>query len=194
MVNDMLSLKVDKNLEPDYLEYALALRAIGQDLANMAIDDLKIGVTGAGFTVRGVARTTPQGAKKSQKKLWLKVVQRGDVAASRVASPYCRTYSARDIRNLDDSGRRFRAGRKANPDIYLLAERLRTVGKIVESNEGRLIKVEMDGNSVKIQYRDAQGDVRTEEHSTGALFRNQQEGHAKRGAGKPRDAWDGAMD
>jgi hypothetical protein len=190
----MLSLKVDKNLQPDYPECALALRAIGQDLADMAIDDLKIQVTDAGFTVRGIARTKPPATKKSQKKRWLKVVQRADAVVSNVASPFHRTYSVRDIRYLDDSGRRFRVGRKANPDIYLLAERLRTVGKIVESKEGKLVKVEIDGNTVRIQYRDAQGDVRTEEHSTGALFRNQLEGHAKRGVGKPRDAWDGATD
>ena len=191
---DMLSLKADVALEPDYRQYALALRAIGQDLAPLAVEDLKIEITSAGFTVWGTGKKTSSPAKPATQKAWLKLVRRQEETAATDPFTFRRTYSHQEIRRLDELGRSTRAGRKANPDIYFLSERLRTVGEIVEARSGQLLSVVKDLNTVTIQYRDPHGEVQTEEHSTGALFRNQQAGHAKRGTGKPRDSWDGAVD
>jgi hypothetical protein len=59
-----------------------------------------------------------------------------------------RTYSPDDINRLNESGlhRRTQAGKI--PDIRNLSEALRTVGRIIDAEEGRLIKVFRDLNRI----------------------------------------------
>ena len=76
-----------------------------------------------------------------------------------------------------------------SPDIYVLAERLRTVGRMIEAKDGQLVKVTLDNNRIAFTFRDVDGELYNDELSAPELYRTQQDGNRSRGTGKTRDPW-----
>jgi hypothetical protein len=105
--------------------------------------------------------------------------------------PFERNYTPDDVNRLDEAGVARRRGPGKPPEISGLAEKLRTIGRIVDAKCGRLTKVIDDIDSVTVEYRDEQGDLHSEKYSMLALYKIQQSYYGERGTIEPVDLWRG---
>jgi hypothetical protein len=189
----MLSMHTTMKLRSEHREHGWALRAIGQDLADVFPVNLEVEFTGREYVVRGYGRVegSPPAKKPGALRRWVGKL-RPKVEKSRPAEqnvPFERRYSLAKIHSLAEQGKSRRKNHPIPPDIHILSERLRAVGKIVESKQGQLLSLSMDSTQVAVKYRDAKGQIRDEEHSTPGLYRSQKASHVRRLAGKERCPW-----
>ena len=172
--------------------YARALRVIGQDLAALLPENLAIELHGEDFVANGLCA---KGRVEEQAgSAWTgvkKLVDRvGDII--RVQNhepnlefvPFSRTYKLDDIERLDREQSNHRGDDTGLPDIYSLGERLRTIGKVIDAQNGRVVKIFKDLHQIMFEYRDSEGNSRKEELSNTELYQLQQRYAAGRsGAG-----------
>jgi hypothetical protein len=168
--------------------YARTLRAIGQDLTELYPEDLEIQVTGAEFLATGVGLT--QSLRETLEEgnaiggAWSRLTSKkskpSSVAIPRQQQRFTRKYTLDTINRLDEIGRPAKADKEGKADIYRLGERLRTVGRIVDSCGGTLIRVVKNNNSMKFEYRDSDGIEHKEEYTNLALYKYQQRYFAER--------------
>jgi hypothetical protein len=129
------------SVDPDL--YARALRAIGQDLADLYPEKLEIEMSDDDFVARGYGLDNRFAAKDADENILAKI---------------WKTIAPADIDRLDEEGRSRRDDRnKGTPDLYALGERLRTIGRIIDADEGKLIKLNKDGNTLTFDYLDRKG-------------------------------------
>lgn len=193
-----LKLELASEVLSEFKNYARALRAIGQDLTGLYPEDLEIQFTGAEFMATGVGVTqSPQeqveeghAIGRAWHRLTTKESKPSLPAVSRQCQRFTRKYTADAINRLDELRRPRRANKEGKPDIYSLGERLRTVGRIVDSCHGTLLRVVKDNNSMKFEYRDKDGIDHKEEFTNLALYKYQQRYYAERGKYTIIDAWD----
>ncbi|MGH7766332.1 MAG: hypothetical protein ACREQP_02665 [Candidatus Binatia bacterium] len=146
------------------LKYAVALRAIGQDLAGLSIETTEITVQDNVFVAQG--------------------------RSIGPAQPFARKYSAEDIYRLDEMGAAQQKGVLPTPDATSLAEALRIVGKAVDDKKGRLIKLAKDQRKITFEYEDENGVVQKDDLYSLSAYKSQQEGLALRGTQKKTDVWE----
>jgi hypothetical protein len=176
-------------------DYARALRAIGQDLTDLFPRILEIDTDGVNFEARGQSHNNPfhHIREHSFKRLWNKLLGK-DVATEPVkpesTATFHRTYSPADIERLDQLYSANRSGQSKRPDNYSLAERLRTMGGIVESRKGRLKQLRKDADHLFVDYWDQDGRIQTAKLTTVILYRNQQSYLSQNGSA-PRELWEG---
>jgi hypothetical protein len=186
----MLSINNGVGLQSNHREHAWALRTIGQNLADLRPEYLEIEFTGQVYLARGRAQRNQVIPSKSRSgKILASFGRAGKGAEQRESSWFERRYTLYEINQLDDQGLIQRKNRATPPDIYVLGERLRTIGKMIEARDGQLLKLTLDNHRAVFTFRDAQGTVCQEEHSTPALYRSQQDSNRSRGTGKTRDPW-----
>ncbi|HEX2225970.1 MAG TPA: hypothetical protein VHM64_02445 [Candidatus Binatia bacterium] len=185
----MLSINNNLFLPSQHREHAWALRTVGQDLADLRPEYLEIEFTGGFYVIRGRARTP--GAPSSRPAKMLGALRgRHKRQGSAGESPWFeRKYSLYDINRLDETGVMQRKDGVISPDIYVLAERLRTVGRMIESKDGQLVKVTLDNTRIAFTFRDVDGELYNDELSGPELYRSQQDGNRSRGTGRTRDPW-----
>jgi hypothetical protein len=186
-------LSINDNVVPqsDHREHAWALRTIGQDLAELRLDYLEVEFNGEFYIARGRVRTDPSAAKSRAGKILGRLRRAGKSSqGERRESPWFeRRYTLYEINQLDDQRLIQRKNRPTAPDIYVLGERLRTVGKMIEAKDGQLLRLTLNNNGVEFTFRDSGGTIYREEHSTPTLYRSQQDGNLSRGTGRTRDPW-----
>lgn len=195
----MVVLKMNSASEvlPEFKNYARALRAIGQDLTELHPEDLEIQVTGAEFVATGVGLAQPaqEQAKRGNtvqaawKRLIGKETSHSGPAAPLQRQRFTRKYTLDDINRVEENHLPARANPNGKPDIYSLGERLRTVGRIVDSCHGTLLRIVKENNSVTFEYRDKDGIDHKEEFSNLALYKYQQRYYAERGTHAFIDLW-----
>lgn len=196
----MLSIKSDRsyrsdtNLHSEHKEHGWALRAIGQDLADILPKYLEIEFTGQFYVVRGQGKTGGSPAVKKKVSVGkflgkLKSDEQENNPQEQQSVPFERTYPLAKIHLLGEQGKSQRRDSPLSPDIYVLGERLRAVGKMIEAEGGQLIRLTLDDYRVAFKYRDSKGEIHEEEHTTPELYRSQKKGHPRRFAGKERDTW-----
>jgi len=179
------------------------LRAIGQGLAAVFPEYLEIELNGDNYIACGKGRAqVTQAATTGQTgvlgTMWNKLVRHNSKSdavqppSSSVAFEH--TYTVADIDQLDQTGAAHRYSVSRIPDIYSLAERLRTIGRIVDSRGGQLIKVIMDMDAIKFEYRDREDKVCLAEYSNFALYKLQQEYYSGRSDPESSDPWKGLDD
>ena len=183
-------------LRTEVLDYAKILRAIGQDLANLAPHCLELEVVENDFIVCGQGRAAQsQTAENTDSSVWRRLQNKVAHPASHqpapLSYPFERKYTPDDVTRLDEAGIAHRRGPGKPPDISGLAERLRIIGRIVSAKCGRLTKVIDDMESVTVEYRDEQGEFHCEKYSLLALYKLQQDYYGQRGTFKPVDLWRG---
>ncbi len=105
--------------------------------------------------------------------------------------PFERKYTPDDVNRLDKEGRAHRRDPAKPPDITGLAEKLRTIGRIVDVKCGRLAKLIDDMDGVTVEYCDEQGNFHSDKYSMLALYKIQQSYYGERGTLKPVDLWRG---
>ena len=195
---EVLKLYSAPKILPEFNNYARSLRAIGQDLTQLYPEVLEIQVNATEFLASGVGLTqTPQERveqggfiKRGWNRLTGKESKPSLPAVPRSQECFTRKYTLDDINRLDEIGLPARASEDGKPDIYSLGERLRTVGRIVDSCHGTLIRIVKDNNSMKFEYRDKDGIDHKEEFTNLALYKYQQRYYAERGTHTFVDPWE----
>lgn len=163
--------------------HARALRAIGQDLSDLLPDSMTIEPDGDSFLVHGMcnrARLESQqsnGGWRNLRKVGAKL-RAGIIRPPRGEpdldlTPFTRSYNAADIDRLDAHGNQRRFGAAGIPEIYSLAERLRTIGKVIDGHNGRLAKIFKDLHHIIFEYRDGDDQPRKIELDNTQLYRLQ---------------------
>ena len=198
----MSTLTIGGTPSPDSKNYARALRTIGQDLANLFPENLEIEVSGSTYVVRCQGRNTDsfratKGAKISPIKKMLRNLGTKNSGADSLLTesptvPVARTYTPADIDRIYGLQIFGRSRRGGTPDLHSLAERLRTIGRIVHSKPGQLLKIFSHRDSIGFQYRDSTGKVCAEELSHLALHKLQQQYFSQRQSNQDKDVWDDA--
>ena len=104
----------------------------------------------------------------------------GKPAEGAEIATFARTYSPDDITRLNESGlhRRTQAGKI--PDIHQLGEMLRTIGRIIDADEGRLINIFKDQRRIALEYVKKSGATRKAEMTLLDLYKIQKDYHQKR--------------
>jgi hypothetical protein len=175
--------------------YARALRAIGQDLAELYPERIELERQGENFIVRGTcARSRLETEKPKPERKTLKEILAQDITAWGPPSKsdnvsFVRTYDAEDIARIDETRGHRRAGVEKIPDIRSLGEVLRTVGRVIESEDGRLIKIIKDMRQVAFEYVNQDGANCKQELSSLDLRKVQQRFYEKRDETKPRSSF-----
>ncbi len=179
--------------------YARALRAIGQDLADLFPESVEIQVYGEKFVVRGQCTKDRLAAKQTQpqrnglKGFCADMLAR-DVStlthqAKSATVPFDRTYTLGDVNQIDETGMRRRFGVGKIPDIRSLAEMLRTIGRLVDGQAGVLTKIHKDARRIVFEYSDAAGKSHNELLSTPDLHKLQKSFYEQRSAPVGLDPW-----
>ena len=163
--------------------HARALRAIGQDLADLLPDSMTIEPDGDSFLVHGMCNR----ARLESQQLsggWSSLRKMGAMLRDGIIrppmgepdldlAPFTRSYNAPDIDRLDAHGNQRRYGAGGLPEIYSLAERLRTIGKVIDGHNGRLGKIFKDLHHITFEYRDGDDQLRKVELDNTQLYRLQ---------------------
>lgn len=160
-------------------QYARALRAIGQDLADLFPERLEIQRAGQNFVARGRRRPRTSAWKTNEEHV---IRQNLTQPPPRVRhSAFVRTYTPDEIDRLDEMGRARRIDSAQRPELYSLSERLRIVGRIVDEKNAELVHLCQERNTITVQYRDPQDEFHQEEYSTLTLYKLQQQYYSGRG-------------
>jgi hypothetical protein len=157
----------------DRVSYAVALRAIGQDLSGLLIESLEITVHEGVLHARGVCF----GAEKESSR-----------------EPFERSYTLADINRLDELGSTRQTGLPGTPDASSLAESLRTVGRVVDERSGRLIKLVKHERKITFEYEDGNGELQKQDHYSLSNYKGQQQGMSQRGTKTKEDVWKDSRD
>jgi hypothetical protein len=157
----------------DGLDYAVALRAIGQNLTGLLIESLEITVQDGVFHARGICFGV---SKESSRE------------------PFTRSYTRADIHRLNELGESCQTGIPGTPDASSLPESLRTAGRVVDENKGRLVKLFKDERKIAFEYEDENGALQKQEHYSLSHYKGQQEGLSQRGTKTGRDVWKDSRD
>jgi hypothetical protein len=182
---------------PAVVDYARALRAIGQDLTDLFPKVLEIETDGVNFEARGESHPNPfqQLRESAFKKLWNKLFGKNakaePIALEPSAPMFARAYTLNDIEELDRLYAANRTGQRKRPDAYSLAERLRIMGAIVNSRNGRLKQLRKNADRLFVDYWDQDGKIQTAKLTTVILYRNQQRNDFPGRAPTPKELWEG---
>lgn len=179
------------NSHPMSQDPAAALRVIGQDIADLLPLTLEIEVKPDSFVITGRGLPEPMqpegAAKRVLRQIWHALIRRDpatDIVDWQLKSvPFTRTYSLADLGRSDQRHANNRTAGGGLPEIYSLGERLRIVGRMVQSKGGELVRLSKTLNSVSFEYRGPDSAMHREEHSAEELYRLQRQYYAERGNG-----------
>jgi hypothetical protein len=181
---------------PAGTNYGRALRVIGQDLTNLFPKVLEIDTDRMSFEARGESHPNPFERIKEPvfKKAWSGLFHRKVVADSRSAQSeptrFVRSYDPAEIDRLDRLHSAARTGNLQKADMYSLAERLRTMGAIVDSRKGRLKQLRKEDDRLSVEYWDQQGNLQAAKLTTVIMYRNQRRYKLQR-RNPPLELWEG---
>ena len=192
-----LKLQGEVTFDSEHKDHSWALRVIGQDLTEILPDYLEIEFDGEAYIARGRAGFPDIEAERPAKKrsVGRKRGQQSKAEQNDSWRPskdglFEHRYSFHELTCLDDEWVARRKNTPIAPDIYVLGERLRTIGKMIEIKDGQLINLTIDNYRITFKYRESHGETRSEEHSIPVLYRSQQGDQTKRGTGKQRNPWE----
>ncbi len=172
--------------------YALALRVIGQDLAQLFPRVLEIETDGKIFEARGESHPNPFETIQEGffARAWKKLRGIAPPQPAAATSSFSRRYESAEIDRLDQLKRAHRADDFRRADIYSLAERLRTMGAIVDGKNGRLKHLRKHADHLVVEYWDRHNQLQSAKLTTVILYRNQQQLDHQRRSG-PSELWEG---
>src|SRR5258706_2974298 len=163
--------------------YARALRVIGQDLADLFPENLSIEHDGDNLVAEGLCSRSrletqeAEGSLKGLRKIGAKL--RAGILKTSTSEPdldmvsFNRSYDPQEIDRLDQDGNAYRRDVGGMPEIYSLAERLRTIGKVIDGENGEIVRIFKDMHHVSFEYRVADGKSRQQELDNTELYRLQ---------------------
>lgn len=169
--------------------YARSLRVIGQDLARLMPENIGIELQGDSFVAHGLCAKNRMEDKDSSsplcgvKKFFTRIaglIRPPSREPDLEFVPFTRTYKISDLDHLDESATGRRGNPEGMPDIYTLGERLRTIGKVIDGHNGRVIRIFKDLHQIVFEYQDGNGQSRKEELNNTELYQLQQNYAARR--------------
>ena len=169
--------------------YAHALRVIGQDLARLVPENIAIELHGDSFVAHGLCAKNRMEDEDSpwtlcaMKKFFTRmagIIRAASDEPDLEFVPFTRTYKISDLQHLDESATAHRGNPEGMPDIYTLGERLRTIGKVIDGHNGRVIRIFKDLHQIVFEYQDGNGQSRKEELNNTELYQLQQSYAARR--------------
>ena len=183
--------------------YARVLRAIGQDLADLFPNQLEIEQKERTFVVQ-----VRCDRKRSESKAPIQPAEapktgvRGffhKLNTIRVDKPpekaeivtVNRSYSPIDISRIDEAGLQRRIQLGKIPDIHDLGEALRTIGRIIDAEQGRLVRLFRDQRRVSFEYIARGGGTKKVEMTRTELIKIHQSYYHDRGGSGSLDLWKG---
>jgi hypothetical protein len=150
--------------------YAQPLRAIGQALEILKIQQFEMEPAGDNYLVRGSIRCTGDDLSNSQRSadelqsIWGDLSHVGYEGRSKyesdergVLSPIELHYTAQDIERLDEAGRARRGKSEKAADASSLSQVLRCIGGYLTQKRARLLKVARDSDFVAVDYETSMG-------------------------------------
>lgn len=164
-----------------------ALRAIGQDLAELFPERVEIEPLDEDFVVRGqcaksrLEAKAPKPERMSFKELLTRDITLRPQETKSASVPFTRAYTPEDIARLDEAGISRRSSVKKMPDIRDLGETLRTVGRLIEAEQGRLIRISKDLHRVSFEYVNGGGATCKQDISSMDLYKLQKRYYENRG-------------
>jgi hypothetical protein len=176
--------------------YGRALRVMGQDLTNLFPKILEIDTDGMTFEARGESHPNPFERIKEPvfKKVWSGLFHGKVVADSHPTQSeptrFVRSYNPAEIDRLDQLHSAARTGNLQKADLYSLAERLRIMGAIVDSRNGRLKQLRKEDDRLSVEYWDQQGNLQVAKLTTVIMYRNQRRYKLQR-RNPPLELWEG---
>ncbi|HEY3169229.1 MAG TPA: hypothetical protein VGK57_18495 [Candidatus Binatia bacterium] len=176
--------------------YGRALRVIGQDLTNLFPKVLEIDTDGMSFEARGESHSNPFERIKEPvfKKVWSGLFHRKAVADLRPTQSeptrFVRSYNPAEIDRLDRLHSAARTGNLQKADMYSLAERLRIMGAIVDSRNGRFKQLRKEDDRLSVEYWDQDGNLQAAKLTTVIMYRNQRR-HKLQRRNPPLELWEG---
>lgn len=163
--------------------YARALRVIGQDLSRLVPEHLAIEHNGSELVAQGLCpksrfdELNASGAWVGVKKLvdkFADIIRIPQHEPDLEFVPFSRSYTAEDLQRLDGENSQQRGAMSATPDIYTLGERLRTIGKVIDAQNGRVVRIFKDLHHVVFEYQSADGRRCKEQLDNTQLYQLQQ--------------------
>lgn len=153
--------------------YARSLRVIGQDVSKLKPALFEIELTGDVFVVRGTSETKPLDSFTDDewnfRRYWHKLLQHNNThqeADQGSSKRFELRYSSDDIDKLDKEWAALRGcvNKKSEPctfpKIWQLPEILRTVGRFIDSERGRLVKMYREDDRLVLHVQDDRGEVK----------------------------------
>ena len=142
---------------------ATALRAIGQDLSDLFPLNLEVEFCQGAYHVRGksldhILRQSEIQSERIMQRAWDFLIRRKaklDLLQWQFeAASFSHSYTIGQLIDLDQKYTGHRTALDAIPDVYSLAERLRIIGRVIDSAGGQLISLTKNLDSVIFQYSD----------------------------------------
>jgi hypothetical protein len=103
---------------------------------------------------------------------------------------FSRIYDPQEIEQIDLLNSAHRSGNSRRADSYSLAERLRTMGAIVDAKKGRLKRLSKQGDRLFVEYWDQQGELQSAKLTTVIMYRSQHRPDLQPG-NAPVELWEG---
>lgn len=153
-------------------EYAQPLRAIGQALEVLNMQDFEVEPAGDDFYVRGNLPSATNRAllgrgctAEELRAIWGAMPGDDSEAAdhqdrnhlSLFSSRVELCYSAQDVERLDENGRARRGRVQVSADAYSLSQILRSIGAYLQQKRARLCKLSRETDSVVVEYESSMG-------------------------------------
>ena len=150
------------------------LRAVGQGLESLDVEDFDLTADGEGYFVLATRRVSSQRSKAAVRKViriaWQKLSgqnRRIDAAPGVLRV----VFTPEGILRLERMGRQRRGPQSGGlPDLTRLAQILRIVGERLDELSGRLVKLTKRGEKIIIEYSSAANRRRTEEWKLFELY------------------------
>lgn len=136
-------------------EYAQPLRAIGQALETLKVEEFELERNGEDFFVRGKLPL-------SQRRLligtiWGALPHRGDALERAPGSTIDLYYTAADVERLDKEFR-LRRGQSQNAgDAWSLSQILRSIGAYVKQKRAYLTRITRESSCIAVEYETSSG-------------------------------------
>jgi hypothetical protein len=169
--------------------YARWLRVIGQELSCLKFVCFEIEAEDSGFLIRRV-NGKENGGKPGQSSVRKALASLLGNSCKETASGEAVRYTLDDLEQLDRKRMATRTGTGGTPDVHSLGEALRTVGRFVDAQGGRLLKLRKEPRRILIRYSEIDGRERAEEFLGFSLYKQQRGLNAGRQVLK--DVWGAA--
>lgn len=158
--------------------YAQPLRAIGQALETLNIQNFEMEPVGDDFFVRGnVPVTSAVTNDKLRRTIWGKLPSEngetgegGNVTELKVDSTVELLYELKDIERLEERGRSRRINPHGTANPSSLSQVLRCIGAYLNQKRARLLKLSREAESVLVEYETSLGTNMKEMLSLSDLY------------------------
>lgn len=151
--------------------YAQPLRAIGQALETLNMQNFEMEPVGEDFFIRGVMPTTSAellddqlAYDKLRRAIWGKLPvangesgDPGNATNLTVQSPVELLYGLKDVERLEEEGRSKRTNPHGTANPSSLSQVLRCIGAYLNQKRARLVKLSREAESVAVEYETSLG-------------------------------------